>query len=66
MSDKTRSAITGLSLAVLTLLVSLGVIGPDKVDAWQAVVIAVVTLVATVGVRSALPPKQDPPPADGE
>jgi len=64
MSDQTRSAITGLSLAVLTLLVSLGVIGPDKVDAWQAVVIAVVTLVATVGVRSALPPKN--PPADGE
>lgn len=61
MSDQTRSAITGLSLAVLTLLVSLGVIGPDKVDVWQAVVIAVVTLVATVGVRSALPPK-DPPP----
>jgi len=61
VSDQTRSAITGLSLAVLTLLVSLGVIGPDKVDVWQAVVIAVVTLVATVGVRSALPPK-DPPP----
>lgn len=61
MSDQTRSAITGLSLAVLTLLVSLGVIGPDKVDVWQAVVIALVTLVATVGVRSALPPK-DPPP----
>lgn len=63
MSDQTRSAITGLSLAVLTLLVSLGVIGPDKVDVWQAVVIAVVTLVATVGVRSALPPK-DPPPGE--
>lgn len=61
MSDQTRSAITGLSLAVLTLLVSLGVIGPDKVDVWQAVVIAVVTLVATVGVRSALPPKNPPP-----
>ena len=63
MSDQLRSAITGLALAVLTLLVSLGVIGPDKVDAWQAVVIALVTLVATVGVRSALPPK-DPPPAE--
>lgn len=61
MSDQTRSAITGLSLAVLTLLVSLGVIGPDKVDVWQAVVIALVTLVATVGVRSALPPKEPPP-----
>ena len=61
MSDQTRSAITGLSLAVLTLLVSLGVIGPDKVDVWQAVVIALVTLVATVGVRSALPPREPPP-----
>ena len=61
MSDQTRSAITGLSLAVLTLLVSLGVIGPDQVDTWQAVVIAAVTLVATVGVRSALPPKPPPP-----
>ena len=56
MSQNVQSAITGLALAVLTLLVSLGVIGPDKVDAWQAVVIALVTLVATVGVRSALPP----------
>jgi len=63
VSDQTRSAITGLSLAVLTLLVSLGVIGPDQVDAWQAVVLAAVTLIATVGVRSALPPK-DPPPGD--
>jgi len=61
VSDKTRSALTGLSLAVLTLLVSLGVIGPDKVDAWQAVVVAVVTLIGTVGVRSALPPRQPPP-----
>lgn len=64
MSDQTRSAITGLSLAVLTLLVSLGVIGPDKVDVWQAVVIAVVTLVATLGVRSWLPPKDPQPPAE--
>lgn len=61
MSDQLRSAITGVTLAVLTLLVSLGVIGPDQVDTWQAVVIAVVTLIATVGVRSALPPK---PPGD--
>lgn len=60
MSQNVQSAITGLALAVLTLLVSLGVIGPDKVDAWQAVVIALVTLVATVGVRSALPPKAPP------
>lgn len=64
MSDKTRSALTGLSLAVLTLLVSLGVIGPDKVDAWQAVVVAVVTLVGTLGVRSWLPPKDPQPPAE--
>ena len=61
MSQQVQSAITGVTLAVLTLLVSLGVIGPDKVDAWQAVVIAVVTLAATVGVRSALP-RKDPPP----
>lgn len=60
MSSKVQSAATGLSLAVLTLLVSLGVIGPDQVDTWQAVVIAVVTLVATVGVRSVLPPKDEP------
>lgn len=61
MSDQVRSAIIGLSLAVLTLLVSLGVIGPDNVDTWQAVVVAVVTLIGTVGVRSALPPKAPPP-----
>lgn len=61
MSDQLRSAIAGVTLAILTLLVSLGVIGPDQVDTWQAVVIAVVTLVATVGVRSALPPKTPPP-----
>lgn len=63
MSDQVRSAIIGLSLAVLTLLVSLGVIGPDNVDTWQAVVVAVVTLVASLGVRSWLPPK-GPPPAE--
>lgn len=63
MSDQLRSAITGLALAALTLLVSLGVIGPDQVDAWQAVVLAAVTLIGVVGVRSALPPK-DPPPGD--
>lgn len=60
MSDQLRSAITGLALAILTLLVSLGVIGPDQVDAWQAVVLAAVTLIGVVGVRSALPPKQPP------
>lgn len=59
MSDQLRSAITGLALAVLTLLVSLGVLGSDQVDTWQAVVIAVVTLAGTVGVRSARPPKGD-------
>ena len=64
MSDQTRSAIIGLSLTVLTLLVSLGVIGPDQVDTWQAVVVAAVTLVATLGVRSWLPPKDPPPPAE--
>lgn len=64
MSDQLRSAITGLALAILTLLVSLGVIGPDKVDTWQAVVVAVVTLVGTLGVRSWLPPKDPQPPAE--
>ena len=63
MSQQVQSAITGVTLAVLTLLVSLGVLGADQVDTWQAVVIAVVTLIATVGVRSALPPK-DPPPGE--
>lgn len=59
MSAKVQSAVTGLALAVLTLLVSLGVLGSDQVDTWQAVVIAVVTLAGTVGVRSARPPKGD-------
>lgn len=58
MSDQVRSGVVGLSLAVLTLLVSLGVIGPDEVDTWQAVVVAVVTLVASLGVRSWLPPRE--------
>ena len=64
MSDAVRSAIIGLSLAVLTLLVSLGVIGPDNVDTWQAVVVAVLTLIGALGVRSWLPPKDPPPPAE--
>lgn len=58
MSDQVRSGVVGLSLAVLTLLVSLGVIGPDEVDTWQAGVVAVVTLVASLGVRSWLPPRE--------
>lgn len=57
MSQSVQSAIIGVSLAVLTLLVSLGVIGSNSVDTWQAVVVSVVTLVATLGVRSVLPPK---------
>lgn len=68
MSSQVQSAVTGVTLAVLTLLVSLGVIGPDQVDTWQAVVIAAVTLIGVVGVRSVLPPKDPPgsPPPPGE
>lgn len=60
VSQQIQSAVAGVTLAALTLLVSLGVIGPDQVDAWQAVVIAVLTLVGVVGVRSALPPRDAP------
>ncbi len=60
MSERVKSAILGVTLAVLTLLVSLGVIGPEQVDTWQAVVVAVVTLIASLGVRSLRPPVEPP------
>lgn len=58
MSNKATSALSGLVVAIFTALVAFGVIGGEQASVIQGVVIAAVSFAATVGIRSALPPKQ--------
>ena len=58
MSKKTLSAVNGLVVAGITALVAFGVLGGDQANAIQGVLLAVISFGATVGIRSALPPKE--------
>ena len=54
MSNKARiSAATGIVIALLSALVSSGVLTNSTVAVWQPVVVAVIAFAATVGVHSA-------------
>ena len=58
MLTKARlSAINGVVMAVLAALVSFGVVGGNKANAVQGIIVSVIAFAAAVGVRSALPPK---------
>lgn len=57
MTKAQQSALTGIAVAVIALLVSLGVFGGDTAGAVQAVANAVIAFAGTVFVHSALPPK---------
>lgn len=57
MSKQVRSALEGLVIAALTALVAFGVIGGDQATAAQGVLLAGITFVAAVGIRSARTPK---------
>ena len=67
MSQKTISAIQGVVVAVVSALVSFGVLGGDKASAIQAVVVASITLAAALGIHSVRPstdPVEDPNTTD--
>lgn len=68
MSQKTISAIQGLAVAIISALVSFGVLGGDKASSIQAIVVAAITFGAAVGIHSARPANTDVPaeeaPAD--
>lgn len=54
MSNKARvSAASGVVIALLSALVSSGVLSDQTVAVWQPVVVAVIAFAATVGVHSA-------------
>lgn len=63
MSQKTISAIQGVVVAVISALVTFGVLGGEEASAVQGVVVAGIAFAAAVGIRSARPP-QDPPPGE--
>ena len=58
MSSKMQSALSAVAVAVVTALVAFGVVGGEQAGAVQGVLLTVIAFAATVGIRSALPPKQ--------
>lgn len=58
LNDKTLSAIDGLVVAGITALVAFGALGGDQAEAIQGVVLSAIAFGATVGIRSALPPRK--------
>ena len=58
LSNKTQSALSGLVVAVITALVAFGVVGGEEAGAVQGVLLTAIAFAATVGIRSALPPKK--------
>lgn len=61
MSQKTISAVQGLAVAIISALVSFGVLGGDKASSIQAIVVAAITFGAAVGIHSARPANTDVP-----
>lgn len=57
MSKAQVSALSGLVVSVVTVLVSRGVITGETASDLQTVVLAAIAFAATVGIRSARPPK---------
>lgn len=58
MSKQMQSALTGLVVAIFSALVTFGVLGGEAASTIQGVVVAAIAFAATVGIRSALPPKK--------
>lgn len=55
MSKGLKSALSGLVAAILTVLVTAGVLGGADADSIQTVVVAVITFIGTVAIHSAHP-----------
>jgi hypothetical protein len=60
MSQKTISAIQGIVVAVISALVTFGVLGGDQASAIQAVIVSGITLAAALGIHSVRPPVDQP------
>ena len=58
MSSKMHSALSAVAVAVVTALVAFGVVGGEQASAIQGVLLTVIAFGATIGIRSALPPKE--------
>lgn len=58
MTEQVQSALSGLVVAIVILLVAFGVIGGEQADAVQGVLLAAVGFFATVGIRSARGPRK--------
>jgi branched-subunit amino acid transport protein len=57
MTSKMQAALSAVAVAVVTALVAFGVVGGEQASAVQGVLLTVIAFVATIGIRSALPPK---------
>ncbi|MEI7931168.1 MAG: hypothetical protein WCH97_06590 [Actinomycetes bacterium] len=57
MSKATVSALSGVVVAVVTVLVSRGVFGGQTANDIQTILTALIAFSATVGIRSARAPK---------
>ncbi|NBT35619.1 MAG: hypothetical protein EBT03_08810 [Betaproteobacteria bacterium] len=57
MSKAQVSALSGLAVAVISALVSFGVVGGEKATVVQGVVLSAIAFLGTVAIRSARPPK---------
>ena len=55
MSKAQISALSGVVVAVVSVLVSRGVLGGESADQIQQVALALIAFAATVGIRSARP-----------
>ena len=63
MNQKIVSAIQGIAVAVISALVTFGVLGGEQASAIQGVIVAAIAFGAAIGIHSARPP-QDPPPGE--
>jgi branched-subunit amino acid transport protein len=57
MSKAQVSALSGVCVAVLSALVSFGVLGGEEASAIQGVTLSLIAFLGTVAIRSARPPR---------
>lgn len=57
MSKAQVSALSGFAVAVITALVSFGVLGGEQASVIQGVVVSAIAFAGTVAIHSARPPR---------
>jgi len=55
MSKQITSAVCGLAVSIITALVAFGVLGGEKANIIQGVVLSAISLIGVVAIRSARP-----------